>query len=176
MNKIIVIGTTGSGKSTIAKKLSDKLNVPHIQLDLLFWRPNWRQSTDEEFFLKIENAIAQPQWILDGNYGKANHLTWKEADTVIWIDFPFWLTFYQNLKRSLARAIIRKELWEGTGNRESFSRMFSKDSILIWLFKTYSSNISRYQARMLAPEYKHINFYRLRSRKEVSDFLNKTYK
>ena len=173
MNKIIVIGTTGSGKSTVAKKLSEILNVPHIQLDFLFWKPNWEQSTDEEFFSKIEKAIDKPRWVVDGNYNRTNHLTWKEADTVIWIDLPFWLTFYQIFKRSLIRAMTREELWEGTGNKESFLRMFSKDSILIWLFKTYSSNVSRYEERMIDPAYKHINFHRLRSKKEVTTFLKK---
>lgn len=173
MNKIIIIGTTGSGKSTVAQQLSKKLDIPYIQLDFLFWKPNWEQPTDEEFFSKIEKAIDKPRWVLDGNYGRTNHLTWKDADTIIWIDFPFWLTFYQNFKRSLTRAIIRKELWEGTGNKESFFRMFSKDSILIWLFKTYSSNISRYEARMVDSAYTHINFHRLRSKKEVASFLKK---
>jgi len=172
MNKIIVIGVTGSGKSTFAQKLSKKLDIPYIQLDFLFWKPNWESSTDEEFFDKIEKAIDKPKWILDGNYGRTNHLTWKDADTIIWIDLPFWLTFYQIFKRSFNRAITRKELWAGTGNRESFRRMFSRDSILWWLFKTYSSHGCRYQERMNDPAYKHITFHRLRSRKEISDFLH----
>jgi adenylate kinase family enzyme len=171
MNKIIIIGTTGSGKSTLAKQLSMKLNIPYIQLDFLFWKPNWEQPTDEEFFSKIEIAIEKPRWILDGNYGRTNHLTWKKADTVIWIDLPFWLTFYQNIKRSIIRAINRKEIWEGTGNKESFLRMFSKDSIILWLFKTYDSNVSRYQSRMNDSNFSHITFYRLRSRKEISGFI-----
>lgn len=173
MKKIIVIGVTGSGKSTIAKKLSEKLNIPCIQLDFLFWKPNWEPASDEEFFEKIRNAIDnKPQWVLDGNYGRTNHLTWKDADTVIWIDLPFWLTFYQNFTRSLSRAFTQKELWEGTGNKESFFRMFSRDSILLWLFKTYSSHSSRYLARISDPAYAHINFHHLRSRKEIKKFLN----
>lgn len=175
MNKIIVIGVTGSGKSTFAKKLSSKLDIPYIQLDFLFWKPNWEQSTDEEFLAKIEKAIDKPKWILDGNYNRTNHLTWKDVDTVIWIDLPFWLTFYQIFMRCLNRAITRKELWEGTGNRESFKRMFSRDSILLWLFKTYTSHGLRYQERMNDPKLKHIKFHRLRSRKEISDFLRNIY-
>ena len=172
MKKIIVIGTTGSGKSTVALKLSEKLSIPYIQLDYLFWKPNWEESTDEEFLAKIEAAVNKPAWVLDGNYGRTNHLTWKDADTVVWVDLPFWLTFYQIFKRSLNRAITRRELWEGTGNKESFFRMFSKDSILLWLFKTYSSNVSRYEARMKDPHYQHIVFHRLQSKKEIAAFLD----
>ena len=172
MNKIIIIGTTGSGKSTLAQHISKKLNIPYIQLDFLFWKPNWEGSTDEEFFKKIEKAVAQPQWVLDGNYGRTQHLTWTDVDTVVWIDLPFWLTFYQNLKRSVIRAIKHQEIWEGTGNRESFSRMFSKNSILLWLFKTYDTNVTRYQERINDPNYSQVTFYRLRSRKEITKFLN----
>ncbi len=173
MKKIIVVGTTGSGKSTLAKALAEKLSYPCIQLDLLFWKPNWESSTDEEFFTKIENEIDIPNWVLDGNYGRTNHITWKDADTVIWINLPFWLTLYQNLSRSIKRAISNEELWPNTGNRESFKRMFSKDSIVLWLFKTYGSSIERYEERMKNPTYSHIKFFRLRSRKEIAHFLEK---
>lgn len=171
MKKIIIVGVTGSGKSTFSKSLSQRLNIPHIQLDSLYWKANWEGSSDEEFFAKIEKAIDQLGWIVDGNYNRSNHLTWKNADTVIWIDFPFWLTFYQNVSRSITRAIIRKEIWEGTGNRESFLRMFSKDSIVLWLFKVYWKQEARYQERMNDSQFKHITFYRLKSRREVSHFL-----
>ena len=168
-----MVGTTGSGKSTVAIALADKLNAPYIQLDKLFWKPNWKESTDEEFFEKIKMAVDKPRWILDGNYGRTHHLTWTNADTVIWIDFPFWLTLLQNITRSLKRAISRKEIWEGTGNRESFFRMFSKDSIVRWLFKTYDTNVMRYEERMKSSEFAHIHFIRLRSRDAVSSFLSK---
>lgn len=136
MQRIIVVGTTGSGKSTVASKLSKQLGHPHTQLDALFWRPNWGESPDSEFFEKIKKAVDQPTWVLDGNYHHTNQLTWIHADTVIWIDFPFWLTFYQNLTRSQKRSVSRKEIWEGTGNKESLLRLFSSDSILLWLLKS----------------------------------------
>lgn len=171
MKKIIVIGVTGSGKSTLATKLSMNLGYPYIQLDKLFWKANWEETPDQEFFEKISKAIASDAWVLDGNYTRTNHLTWTVADTIVWIDFPFWLTFYQNLSRSMSRAIFRKELWEGTGNRESFWRMFSSDSIIKWLFKTYSPHKERNEARLKSDDYSHLKFYRLRSRREVNEFL-----
>ena|SRR3989344_1088699 len=171
MKKIIVIGTTGSGKSLVAKELAQKLSVPYIQMDHLFWEPNWRQSSDEDFMKRVTESVQQTNWVLDGNYGKTHHLTWSHADTIIWIDFPFWLTFYQNLKRGISRAITQEELWPGTGNRESIGRLFSKESILVWLFKTYQSNRIRYQERMNDLNYSHLKFIRLRSRQEVRRFL-----
>lgn len=171
MKKIIVIGTTGSGKSTLAKKISKKLNYPYIQLDKLYWKADWVGSSDEEFFQKIEAATSQKSWVLDGNYTRSSHLTWTKADTVIWIDLPFWQTLYQNISRSIKRAIIKEELWEGTGNRESFSRLFSRDSFVGWLFQTYRPNKIRNEAKLKSEEYKHIKFYRLKSRYEIMSFI-----
>ena len=66
--RINVLGTSGSGKSTFSKKLADKLNVPYVQLDELFWKPNWTESSDEELFPKLEKAVSSDEWVLDGNY------------------------------------------------------------------------------------------------------------
>ncbi len=172
MKKIIIVGSTSSGKSTFARKLSRKLGYSHIELDNLFWKPNWTESTDEEFFDKIISATQEDSWVLDGNYRRTNHLTWPKADTVIWLNLPLWQTLYQNISRSLKRAILKNEIWEGTGNKESFSRMFSKDSIILWLIKTYKKNISRYNQMINDPNYSHISFHQLRSRKEIEKFLN----
>jgi adenylate kinase family enzyme len=171
MKKIIIVGSTGSGKSTLATKLSEKTGIPYIHLDALYWKPDWQGSHDDEFIHKVSKALDIPQWIVDGNYRRTNHLTYGHADTVVWVDMPFWLTFYQSLKRAITRSINKKELWPGTGNKESFSRMLSKESILLWLFKTYKPNIERYEKLMTSSEYPHIKFYRLKSRKEVSRFL-----
>jgi adenylate kinase family enzyme len=171
MKRIIVVGTTGSGKSKVARALAKKLGHTYIEMDLLFWEPNWTQPKDEVFLKKVEDSVKQDKWVLDGNYGKTHHLTWLQADTVVWIDYPLWLTLFQNISRSLSRSIKRNELWPGTGNKESLIRLFSKDSILIWLLKTYESNRQRFLERMQDPKYKHIKFVHLRSRKEVNNFI-----
>lgn len=171
MKKIIVIGVTGSGKTTFAGKLAKKLGCQHISLDELFWLADWNMTPDKEFFEKIDQATESESWVLDGNYGRTNHISWPKADTIIWIDLPFWLTFYQNLSRSIYRAVTGVELWKGTGNRESFLRMFSKDSIVLWLFKTYKPHKKRIEDRMGSAEYSHLTFHRLKSRREVHEFL-----
>jgi adenylate kinase family enzyme len=171
IKKIIVVGTTGSGKSTFSKQLADKLNYPHIQIDQLHWKANWQESTDHELFEKLKNATASEQWIVDGNYNRTNHLTWPYADTVIWINPPFIINLYQSVSRALKRILSQEERWEGTGNRESLKMLFSKDSIVWWMLKTYRGNIKRYEKRFKETQYSHIKFYRLRSRKEIKKFL-----
>lgn len=75
MNRIIIIGVTGSGKSTLAKLLVERFRYLYIQLDKLFWKANWEETPDTELFPKIEKAIKTDTWIIDGNYGRTNHLT-----------------------------------------------------------------------------------------------------
>lgn len=176
MKKIIVIGTTGSGKSTLASSLSKGLNIPHYQLDEFQFMTNWQIVSDDIFFEKIKKATESDSWIIDGNFGRTHYLTWPFADTVIWVDFPLSLTLYQNITRTLKRIITREEIWKGTGNRETWKMLFSKDSIVLWLFKTYRSNIKRYEERLNDSNYAHIKFIRLRTRRDVERFLQTALK
>ena len=171
MKKIIVIGSSGSGKSTFAKKLANELNYKYISLDQLFWKKNWTESSDSEFFDNIQKATNADQWVLDGNYSRSRHITWPHADTIIWIDLPHWRVMLQSIKRSVVRAVTGEELWEGTGNRESFFRMFSKESILLFQIKSYPKAKKRYNEILNDPEYNYINFVRLKSHRESAAYL-----
>lgn len=96
----------------------------------------------------------------------------KNVGTVIWLDFSFTRTLLQAIKRSLSRAITKEELWPGTGNKESFRKtLLSRDSILLWILQTYKKNRKLYIAAMANKKYAHINFVRLTSPKECSNYL-----
>lgn len=172
MKRVNIIGTSGSGKSTFAKKLAERLSANYIELDSLFWKKYWGLSNDEEFFYKIEKALVNDSWVLDGNYTRAIPIKWRNVDTVIWIDFSFPLTLWQAITRALHRSFTKEELWKGTDNRESFSKLFSSDSIVRWTLKTYFPNKKKNLTYFTDENYKHINFVRLRSRKECRSFLD----
>lgn len=173
MKRINIVGTSGSGKSTIGKKLAEKLGYPYYQMDALFWKSNWGESSDEELFSAVTEITAKPTWVLDGNYNRTRPIKWKNVDTIIWVDYSFPRTFSQALTRAITRIIENKELWEGTGNTESFRKTFmSRDSILIWTIKGYWSNKRRYEATMQSPEYQHIHFVRLQSPKAAEAFIS----
>lgn len=170
--RINVVGASGSGKSTFARKLAEKIDAPYIQLDQVFWKSNWQEPSDSEFFPKLEAALVGDRWVLDGNYNRTQSIKWKRIDMIIWIDLPFWLTFWQALKRAFWRAITQEELWPGTGNKESFRRsLFSKKSILLWTIQTHGPVRARYEALMRDPKFRHIPWVRLRSRNEIREFL-----
>lgn len=172
MKKISVIGTTGSGKSTFAKRLASKIEARYVQMDQLLWKSHWVESTDAEFLPKVAEAVSGDSWVIDGNYSRTNAIKWQHADTIIWLDFSYSRTLLQLFRRTVTRAISKRELWTGTGNKESFFKAFaSKDSIFLWFFKTYPNNKLRYIALMSSPKVQHVNFIRLRNPSEVEQFL-----
>jgi len=175
MNRVNVIGTTGSGKSIFSKELSSILGVPYIQLDELLWKSNWQESPDEEFLPVVEKAVAGDLWVIDGNFSRTTSIKWLRADTVVWLDFSYFITFKQLLLRTLKRVVRKNELWPNTGNKESFRRsFFSRSSILLWFFQNYSRNRKKYFKAMNSDKYSSLEFVRLTSPGEARTFLEKT--
>lgn len=172
--KINVVGTSGSGKSTVARQLAHKLAVPYIEMDKLYWRPNWQGTSDNEFLQSVEQALASAPagWVLDGNYTRTKAVKWRNVDWVVWVDYGFCRTLWQAIRRAAVRAWYQTELWPGTGNCESFRRSFcSRESIILWTLKGYRQNRKKYQADQQDVNLRHLRFIHLRSPAETVDFL-----
>lgn len=88
MNKIIVIGCPGAGKSTFSRNLRDKLGLPLYYLDMLWHKPDKTNCTREEFDKKLESVLKTDNWIIDGNYNRTLEMRMKACDTVFFLDFP----------------------------------------------------------------------------------------
>jgi adenylate kinase family enzyme len=173
MKFINVIGTTGSGKSTFARKLARQLELTPIEMDDLFWLDDWQEPTDEVFFEKLKNKMDRTTggWVLDGNYTRTMSLKLVKIDTIVWLDYSFSRNFFHLMKRSLFNLISQRKLWENSNNRESLKLLFSKQSIFIWLIQQYPRNKTKYQMMMQDQKYQHIQFIRLTSPKQAAEFL-----
>ena len=170
--RISVVGTSCSGKTTFARSLSAILGFPHIELDVLHWLPGWAERPLEDFRKVVGKETSSQQWVLDGNYSKVRDIVWRRATDVIWLNYSFPLVFSRALRRTIRRAVTREELF--SGNRESFRMtFFSKDSLLLWILKTYRRNRTLYRGFQKAPEWGHLQFWELHTPKEASDFLDK---
>ncbi|MFP6790607.1 MAG: adenylate kinase [Thalassolituus sp.] len=173
MKRINVIGTSGSGKSTFSRLLASKLKYPYLEMDAIFWKPHWQESTDEEFFANLAESLSGEQWVLDGNYNRTTEIKWARVDTIIWVDYSFSRTLFQAVKRALTCIVTKQELWGKTGNVESFKKSFlSKDSVILWSLKTYKTNRIRYTELMNDPRYSHIKFVRVTSPKKARVFID----
>jgi adenylate kinase family enzyme len=116
--RIVVIGTTSSGKSTLAEQLAQKIGADFIELDALNWGPNWTPAGDELLRARVEEATRSPIWVVAGNYSKTRPVTWARAEVIIWLDYSLWVIFWRLWRRTWKRVFGKEELWNG--NRENF--------------------------------------------------------
>jgi len=172
LKRIVVVGVSGSGKTTLAKQLARRLDLPHVELDALFWETNWTQTSPEIFRERVTQALCSDHWVIDGNYSKVSDLTWERADTVVWLDYGLGTILIRLLRRTFRRIFTREELWNG--NRESFIKgLFTRDSIIVWAVTTYSEKRKRYLAAQVDPAYAHIDIIRLRTPHDTQVWLSR---
>ncbi len=174
MQRINVVGTSGSGKTTFGRRLSKELGVPLLECDAIYHQPDWEPLETEEFRRVVQEFTAQEAWIVDGNYSMARDITWGRADTVIFLDLPRWVVMAQIIPRTLLRAARKEELWNG--NRETYKYLFNRtdENIIWWSWKTHSKNRENYQEAFSDPKWSHIAFIRLTTRSEINSFQTST--
>ena len=130
MKKVVIIGSGGAGKSTLARQLSEKLSIDVYHLDKLFWQPNWVLSSRERQREIQSNLVKMESWIIDGNYGSTFDIRLPAADTIIFLDIPRVICVYRAFKRVLQyRNRTRPDMGEGC--KERFDLEFFK---WIWDF------------------------------------------
>jgi adenylate kinase family enzyme len=170
--RLVVIGATSSGKSTLAANLASRLKLDFIELDALHWEAHWRPARLEDFRSRVERATSSERWVAAGNYHIVRDLVWPRAEAVIWLDYSFLFVFFRLLTRTLIRSLTREELW--TGNRESFlnhMKLWSEESLFHWLVKTYWRRKAEYPALFRLSEHKHLHIYRLRTHREAETWM-----
>ncbi|MFF2554262.1 hypothetical protein ACFVUS_24900 [Nocardia sp. NPDC058058] len=171
--RISVVGTSGSGKSSLARHISEVLGIPHIELDAIHHQADWTPMPAHEFQVAVAERLAPDAWVADGNYhGKLGDLVWRRTDTVVWFDLPRRVVIRQITKRTIVRAATRRVLWNG--NREEWRNMLSLDperSVIVWAWTTHARNRERYLSFQADPAYGHLEFIRLRSHRDAARFL-----
>jgi adenylate kinase family enzyme len=112
--KILVIGSGGAGKSTFARRLGTTLDLEVIHLDLLYWRPNWVEPSEQEWMQMVEGILARDSWIMDGNYASTLEVRVEACDTVIFLDIPRLVCLWRVIKRVIQyRNKRRPDMAEG---------------------------------------------------------------
>lgn len=101
MERILIIGCGGAGKSTLARKLGERLNLPVVHLDSIFWLPGWVEMERETFDARVLQELEKPKWIIDGNYNRTLPQRVAHCDTIIYLDFSRFACLYGIFKRLL---------------------------------------------------------------------------
>lgn len=140
MQKIIIIGNSCSGKTTLGRELSNALQLHWADLDELHWLPNWVERPDSEFIALIQSEILDHNaWVASGNYTNiTKDNLWQEANTIIWLNYSFPTVFYRYITRTFRRIITGEKCCNG--NQETWkSAFFSRDILLFWVIFTHRS-------------------------------------
>ncbi len=114
MRRVLVLGSSGSGKTTVAGQLGDVLGLEVIHLDSHYWQPNWVNTPSEEWIQKLDALLRRDRWVMDGNYTGSLDLRLKYADAVVFIDLSRVLCLWRCVKRlAQNRGRNRRELAPG---------------------------------------------------------------
>lgn len=113
MRRVLVIGVSGAGKSTLAAALSQKLGLPFVPTDDLYWKPGWQRISSEALQGPLDAITREPRWVLDGNFDDLRELVWVRADTILWLDYPRYVVLPQLMRRNLGWYVSQKPVWSG---------------------------------------------------------------
>lgn len=168
--RIVIVGTTCAGKTTLARALAERLHIPHVELDALYWGPGWTPAPPETFRSAIAEALSGEAWATDGNYSRARDIVWGRADTLIWLDYAFPVIMGRLIIRTLRRVVTREVLWND--NHETWrGAFFSRNSLFLWAIQTHARRRRNTLQRLQDPAYQHLTVIRLRSLKATRAWL-----
>jgi adenylate kinase family enzyme len=131
LERIAVIGAPGAGKSTLALRLGELLDLAAYHLDRLFWRPNWVRTPREEWEAVQQELVQQDSWIIDGNYGNTLRIRAEAADTIIDLDFPRLLCLMRVVRRTLSNS-PRPDMTDGCDEKLDWE--YLKFLWYVWTF------------------------------------------
>jgi adenylate kinase family enzyme len=170
MRRINVTGTSCSGKTTLAQELARRLDVPHVELDALFWGPDWTPVPPGTFRARLQDALEAEEWVADGGYAAVRDITWSRADTIVWLDYPMRTVLARWARRTVTRIRTREEFWPGTGNRESIRNALRRDGLLWWILSTHRRR--RRSMTAASHERTDLRWIRLRSPEDADRWLS----
>ncbi len=171
MQRVIVVGPAGSGKTTLAVALACRLEVPHVEMDALWWEANWTEVGEDRLRERLEPIAGTDRWVMDGNYFTvgARDIVWPRADTIVWLDPPKWLAVARVIRRTVWRSLTRTELW--AGNREHLGTVLGRDQLLRFLWREFPKYRNRYRTIASDPRYAHLTVVHLERGRDVRRWL-----
>lgn len=167
VRRIVVLGASGAGKTTLARELARVVGAVHVELDGIQHGPDWTTPPAEEFRARLATATEGPAWVVDGNLASLTaDVLWHRADLIVWLDLPLWVVVPRLVRRTTSRVVRRTVLWNG--NRERLDFLLGRDSVVAWAVKARRRHLAQYPdllARTGVP------WVRLRSRAAVARWL-----
>ncbi|MCU1495871.1 MAG: hypothetical protein JWO62_3635 [Acidimicrobiaceae bacterium] len=170
LRRVVVTGMAGAGKSTFSRALSAITGLPIIVLDVHFWKPGWTEPTEEEWREQQRGLLASDDWIADGNYHATLDLRLERADTVVFLDTPWWICAWRALVRGIRTRPVGFELPKGCD--ESRWRRLRDEWCLVWRIWQDRRSEREKELGILSQHGRHVAVYLLRSKRAVRQFLD----
>lgn len=175
MKRIVVVGISGAGKTTLARELSMRLGLPHVELDSIAHRRGFESTPRSQFISEVSEAASRPEWVIDGNYTSWGTMEtlWPRADTFVWLDLPKSVVMRRVLRRTLGRVVRREVLWDGA--RERWANLFDPhpdNNIVLWTWARHASTREKFESATADGKWSHATIHRLRSDEDVRRLLS----
>jgi adenylate kinase family enzyme len=175
LHRVLVVGNSGAGKTTVARAIASVLGAPHLELDAVRHRDGWDSVGPEEFEGIVAGFASADRWVIDGGYTSlgTREFVWPRMDAVVWLDPPRWLATARVLRRTLWRMITRERLWGSV--TEAWSNLYSRDpleNIIVWTWTRHADVRRRYEHASIDGSWAHATVVRLKSRRDVSALLD----
>ena len=164
MKRILIIGTSGTGKSTLAQHVAKSLGLPFIASDHFYWEPRWRVAASEKVHQQLREFIHQEAWVVDGNFDDEHEFVWQQADCIIWLDYSLLTIIRQLVSRNFRWWITRQPTW--SGNQMTLQRAFSGIRHTIKSYPTKRRNYPQWLAELSG-----IPSYRFNTSREAEAWL-----
>jgi len=163
MEKIVIIGSSGSGKTTVSRELGSILNIKVFHMDRLFWQGDWIKVTKDNRVDILQHLVQEKQWIIEGNYINSTELHLIAADTIIFLDAPPLVCLLHIIKRYRKYyGLSRRDIPDGCREKLTMLRILKVLSFPLRERKTLQQKLSDFETKKII---------RLRSKKEVEVFL-----
>ncbi|MGX9883098.1 adenylate kinase [Streptomyces sp. NPDC002276] len=169
MERILVVGATGAGKSTLAREASDRLQLPYHEMDALYFTgPDW--AVNEHLTDDVLRLTAEPRWIIDSiGSPEVRDLLWELADTVLWLDYGRRVIMPRVLRRSLWRTVTRERVFGG--NRETWAGWLSREHPVWWAWSQHAGRRAEIERRMNDPHFAPLSTLRFAQPRETTAWL-----
>ena len=176
-DRILILGRTGSGKTTLARELAATIAVPHVELDSLFFGPGFTTAPLPRLRERTTAAVAAPRWVTDGNKRAVRDLVWPRADTIVWLDYPVAVSLWRLAERAVRRTSTLKaetgggESSSGAGGRGLLPQLLLAAKGVITALRSHRGQRREYPVLFAQPENAHLAVVRLRSPRATRRWL-----
>ena len=170
--RILILGRTGSGKTRLARELAAALGVPHVELDSLYFGPDFSRAPLSLLRERTSAALAGDRWVTDGNKRAVRDLVWPRADTIVWLDYPVYVSLWRLAKRARTRTLALSAHAAQTGRRTGLPKqILAAARGVLTALRSHRGQRREYPRMFAQPANQHLAVARLRSPRATRQWM-----